>query len=228
MSRRTLEETRELLLQTGATMLADEGVPVTLDAITIIDVCRAAGLKTAGSGYKIWDTQEAFRDDLLHELLVRRSAGIDTINTLEALFDTDARADSLDALFRAAAVLNAEQLAETYSTYLAIWLARRSSPELAATAADAEAVWLSALTTFVGAVVDRFDLELIAPFDLATMAVTLSALAEGLEIRRRVTPELVPDELAGPAGTPQADSEPWTPLAIGFKAVFDTFTRPRR
>lgn len=223
--RRSLDETRALLLSAGAALLAERGVSVTLDRISLIDVCRRAGLKTAGSAYKIWPNQDAYRSELLHELVVASSATFTTKNQVDGLFSGD-RQPSFDELIRVVAADNAELNKTIYPTYLVVWLAQRTDAELAATFADAEDAWLEALVALFTAVVDAYDLEFVEPFDATILGVTLSALVEGLTIRRRATPEFVPESLPLPTGAGGADQE-WAPFAIGVKAIFDAYTRPR-
>ncbi len=225
--RRSLDETRALLLSAGAALLAERGVSVTLDRISLIDVCRRAGLKTAGSAYKIWPNQDAYRSELLHELVVASSASFATKGQVDGVLGGDGHLPPLDELIRVVAADNAELNQTIYPTYLVVWLAQRTDAELAATFADAEDAWLEALVALFTAVVDAYDLEFVEPFDATILGVTLSALVEGLTIRRRATPEFVPESLPLPTGAGGADQE-WAPFAIGVKAIFDAYTRPRR
>jgi len=215
-----------LLLEAGAALLAERGVSVTLDRISLIDVCRRAGLKTAGSGYKIWPNQDAYRAELLHELVVGSSASFATKDQVDGVFGGE-RIPPLDELIRVVAADNAALNRTIYPTYLVVWLAQRTDAELAATFAEAEDAWLDALVALFTAVVDAYDLEFVEPFDAAILGVTLSALVEGLTIRQRATPELVPESLPLPTGDRGAVQD-WTPFAIGVKAIFDAYTRPRR
>src|SRR5690606_15574146 len=78
--RRSLEETRLLLLETGGKMLLDSGLNVTLGDLDPLAVCNRAGLTSPGSVYKLWDTREAFRTDLIRHYFARR------LNTAENPF----------------------------------------------------------------------------------------------------------------------------------------------
>lgn len=224
--RRSLDETRALLLDAGTALLADDGVSVTLDRVALIDVCRRAGLSTAGSAYKIWPNQQAFRAELLQHLVVGSSATFATTDQVTDLLSDDGPLLCLDELIRIAAADNAETNQVIYPTYLVVWLARRTDAELAATFQASEEDWLDAIVSLFTQVVEAYDLEFVPPFDAAVLGVTLSALVEGLTIRRRATPEFVPDSLPLPTGENGSD-QPWTPFAIGVKAIFDAYTRPR-
>ncbi|HET8931538.1 MAG TPA: hypothetical protein VFN21_12835 [Acidimicrobiales bacterium] len=224
--RRALDETRSLLLDAGTALLAEDGVSVTLDRVTLIDVCRRAGLSTAGSAYKIWPNQQAFRAELLQHLVVRSSATFATTDQVTDLLSADGPPLCLDELIRVAAADNAEMNQRTYPTYLVVWLARRTDAELAATFEASEGDWLDAIVSLFTQIVEAYDLEFVPPFDAAVLGVTLSALVEGLTIRRRATPELVPDSLLLPTGE-NGSEQTWTPFAIGVRAIFDAYTRPR-
>ncbi len=214
-----------MLLEAGAALLAERGVSVTLDRISLIDVCRRAGLKTAGSAYKIWPNQDAYRAELLHALVVSSSASFAAKGQVDGILG-GGRRPSLDELIRVVAADNAELNRAIYPTYLVVWLAQRSDAELAATFADAEDAWLDTLVALFTAVVDAYDLEFVEPFDATILGVTLSALVEGLTIRQRTTPEFVAESLPLPTGA-DGTVEDWTPFAIGVKAIFDAYTRPR-
>lgn len=225
--RRSLSETRTLLLEAGATLLAEHGVPVTLDRITLIDVSRRAGLTTAGSAYKIWPNQDAYRAELLEHLVPRSTASFPTRAQVEGLFGPDGPGIPFDELLRlAATATDTEAQRGLYPMYLLVWLARFTDEAVAGAFADSEAAWFDELTAMVAQVMDAFDREFVPPFDLDVLTLTIAAFAEGLAIRGRATPDLVPEALDLPTGTDGSD-QPWPPLAIGFKALFDAYTRPR-
>ena len=224
--RRSLELTRRDLLDAGAALLAEQGMPVGLDQLSMMDVCRRAGLKTAGSAYKIWDTQEAFRNDLLHYLLVPTSATVATAARVDDLGALGPDSIAFDDLIRIAAETNMESIQGSYPTYVLVLLARLHRRDLATAAEGPESEWLAALVGLITKAMDAYDLSFVPPFDVEVLAVSLSALAEGLTIRKRVTPELVPDAVEISGGEDGA-KQSWSMLALGMKAIFDAFTCPR-
>ncbi len=228
--RRSLDETRELLLDTGVTMLLDSGVKVTLGAINLIDVCRAAGLTTAGSAYKIWATQEAYRVALLRHLLTEAVPTIEAIELLTAALEApDTDLPDLTELIRGVSAVSADGVIGHKSTpvYLALWLAALHDPVLAEELYAADDELLSAYATMYDALVTRYDHEWVPPFDGRLLAVSLSALVEGLDVRSRATPSIVSDPLVRPTGPDGADQE-WHLFACGVEAMIHAFTRPRR
>lgn len=224
--RRSLDETRTLLLDAGAELLFAHGMPVTLDQITLIEVCRRAGLSTAGSAYKIWPNQQAFRTALLHHLVVSTSATFATKDQLEAMLaGADGDVPPLLEVMRELGAANDATTQRPYTTYLVLWLAQQTDPDLATSFAESEDEWLTMLEAVFTLAADVYEFEFVPPFDAASIGVAVSALGEGLAIMRRATPELVPDALPLPTGQDGSD-QPWTLFALGLKALLDAFTRP--
>ena len=235
--RRSLDETRELLLDTGVTMLIDSGVKVTLGAINLMDVCRAAGLTTAGSAYKIWDTQEDYRTALLRHLLreaVPTTEAIDLVTAALEAPDTDL--PDITELIRSVAAVSAQGAIGDKSSpvYLALWLAAHHDPVLADELDTADRELIDAYAAMYDALLARYDREWRPPFTSRLLAVSLSALVEGLDLRSRAVPSLVNDPLMratggtdGTNGTNGTDQE-WHLFACGVEALFHAFTRPCR
>ncbi len=63
MLRRSAAETRQLLIDTGVTMLHERGITAGVTHIRLQDVLRRAGL-TTGAAYRLWSDQEAFHRDV--------------------------------------------------------------------------------------------------------------------------------------------------------------------
>lgn len=227
--RRSLDETRELLLDTGVTMLFDSGVKVTLGAINLMDVCRAAGLSTAGSAYKIWETQEDYRVALMRHLLREAVPTTEAIEMMTAVLETpDTDLPELTELIRGISAVSAQGTIADKSSpvYLALWLAAEHDPVLAAELYTADHELIDAFAAMYDALVARYDHEWVPPFDSHLLAVSLSALVEGLDLRSRATPSLVSDPLLRPTG-PDGAAEEWHLFACGVEALIHTFTRPR-
>jgi AcrR family transcriptional regulator len=224
--RRSLAETRAVLLDAGAALLVEKGVPVTLDRVTMIDVCRRAGLSTAGSAYKIWPNQQAFRADVLRHLVAQSASTFPASAHVAELLGAGDDLPDLYELLRIACAANTKAIRELYPMYLLVWLAQHTDDALRVSFAASEADWFEALEAMFTGILELYDYEFVPPFDAETFTLTLSALSEGLAIRHRATPELVPDEVLLPTGRDGA-LQAWTPLAIGIKAVFEAYTRPR-
>ncbi|HET8930002.1 MAG TPA: hypothetical protein VFN21_05030 [Acidimicrobiales bacterium] len=227
--RRSLDETHDLLLDTGVRLLLDSGVNVTLGAISLMDVCRAAGLTTAGSAYKIWETQEDYRVALMRHLLREAVPGTEAIELLTAVLEApDTDLPDLTELIRSVAAANAtDSIAnEASPVYLALWLAAQHDPVLADELYTADVELIDAYGAMYDALVTRYDHDWVPPFNGRLLAVSLSALVEGLDLRSRATPALVNEPLVRPTGPDGADEE-WHLFACGVEALIHTFTRPR-
>lgn len=228
--RRSLDETRELLLDTGVEILIDSGVNVTLGAINLMDVCRAAGLTTAGSAYKIWATQEDYRVALMRHLLRTAVPGTEAIELMTATLEApDVELPEFTELIRTVAAANARDNIANQAAplYLALWLSALHDPVLADDLYTVDRELLDAYGAMYEALAVRYGLEWVPPFDGRLLAVSLSALIEGLDLRSRATPSLVGDPLVRPTGPDGTDQE-WHLFACGVEALVGAFTRPRR
>lgn len=61
--RRTKEQTREHLLDTGGQLLTTRGPSLPVQHVRLVEALKAAGL-TVGAAYRIWDRQEDYHRDL--------------------------------------------------------------------------------------------------------------------------------------------------------------------
>lgn len=226
-TRRSLSETRDLLLDIGARMLVDDGIRVTIGHISLIDVCREAGLKTAGSGYKIWPNQEDFRVDLLRHLLETPDLRTDTLEHLGDDIVREADHASFVEVVRSVSAASARANIENegYVVYISLWLASRFDDDLLGRLRASDTDLLHDYAAIYDATVRYFGREWIPPFNADLLAVALSALVEGLSIRARSTPELVPTDLPRPTG-PGGSEQPWHLFSCGALALFEAFTRP--
>lgn len=231
-TRRTLDQTRELLLDTGASMLIESGIDVSLANVSMIDVCRDAGLSTAGSAYKIWPNQDQFRADLLTHLIERTTPDPGTIDRLAA-FVHAAPADmsTLSELIRTTAV-NPDPWAAGaagYDVFCALLLAAQHDPNLAARLHANDVAALDSLTELYEAIADAYDLEWVPPYNAAILAVSLSALVEGISARSKVLPELTDTVVmctAPTTGDATGESLPWTIYGLSARVIVEAFTRP--
>lgn len=224
--RRSLDESRDLLLQAGLELLAQRGIEVGLDDVKMIDVCRAAGLKTAGSAYKIWPTQDAFRADLFAYLIEHSTASFSTIDQSNTEITADARPPDLRELIRRQAAANAALNRVSYPRYVVLWLVARSDKLLDESFLKVDSEWLHALGEFFAGVFEAYELELVAPYTPELFATAVAGLVEGFTIRERTTPELVPDAVQRPTG-PDGELRDWTLYGCAVEALFTAFTRPR-
>jgi hypothetical protein len=228
--RRSLDETRELLLDTGVSMLLESGVNVTLGAINLMDVCRAAGLTTAGSAYKIWETQEAYRTALMRHLLREAVPTTEAIDLLTATLEApDSELPDLTESIRTVAAVSARGTTadKASSVHLALWLAAQHDPVLAEELDAADQRLIDASAAMFDALIARYGHEWVPPFTSRLLAVSLAALIEGLDLRARAVPALVSEPLVRPTGGSDGTDQEWHLFACGVEALIHAFTRPR-
>jgi hypothetical protein len=226
--RRTLDETRALLLDVGVQLLVETGVEVNANRISLIDVCREAGLKTSGSAYKIWPNQEQFRIDLMRRLLGAVTVRPDTIDLIAESISADSPLPAPSEFLRTIANENATTDMERrdFDLYIGVWLAAINDPELARALTDSDIDIAASYSRLYDSVMDAYDLEWVPPFDATLFAITVGALAEGFSICSRHAPERVPTALMRPTG-PNGEDQPWHLYACGVQAIVDAFTRPK-
>ncbi len=227
-ARPRLADTREKILAAAAQLLADQGIPVTIAKVTLIDACRRAGLKTAGSGYKIWETQDEFRADLLRHLIDQTTESTPTLDTVTSMLDGD-DPPSFTELIRLVSSANfvANAMSQTHQLYYALWLAAGQDPDAARELAASDAEWLDSFARVYELAAEVYDREFVPPFDASLLATTLAALADGLVMRTWSHPDRVPAALPRPTG-PEGEIQRWHLYACGVDAIVAAFTRPRR
>ena len=105
-----------------------------------------------------------------------------------ALEAPDTDLPDLTELIRSVSAVSAEGIIGDKSSpvYLALWLAALHDPVLAEELYTADDELLDAYATMYEALVKRYDHEWVAPFDGRLLAVTLSALVEGLGLDPRI------------------------------------------
>ena len=224
--RRSLDQTRTFLLDNGVELLLAKGVEATVGSIPLIDVCRHAGLTTAGSAYKIWATQDDFRTDLLRHALAIPTNARKTVEPLICAI-VDGKADTIRELNRIASAHNAtlNMSSEHYRLFVALWCAAGSEPVLAQNIQESDASLLRDFTVIYENLIAGYGRVWNPPFNAALLATTLSALLEGLTIRARYAPDRVPADLIRPTG-PDGSDQTWHLFACAAEAILELFTSP--
>ncbi|MBS1846827.1 MAG: hypothetical protein JST73_00980 [Actinobacteria bacterium] len=227
MSRRNLEETRTLLLDTGVDMLVGSGTDVTIGKLDLTEVSTRAGMASAGSAYKIWPDQDAYRRDLLRHFL-DRSFNIGSEDFFADMVDFEpTTAPTLDALIRSFDDRTPEERATesaNFAAYVALWLAALHDDDLATSLETGDSVSLNWFTELYAAATVGYGLEFIPPLTPLLFAIVANAAVEGFDIHRAVHPAVAQRELTidDDDGNPRT----WTLLSCTLRALVDAFTRP--
>ncbi len=228
MARRTLEETRELILEAGAGLLAETGFTISTGELSLIDACRRAGLSTAGSGYKIWPTQQEFRVDVLRHAL---SVGNDEMLDFEELASPgpDGEMPSLVELIRRVGQASADQTIGTdaFAQFMAVTSAARSDPELQQLVDHDHDVTAKRMVAMYDALLVFYELEMVPPYDVTALMAALEALVNGFAMHPGWLANHGYDRIERLTG-PDGETQPWHLLACASQAIVEGFTRPRQ
>lgn len=228
VARRSLDETRTLILDAGMELLSEAGYSLQGTDVLLIDACRRAGLSTAGSGYKIWPTQRDFRVDLMrHVLYVANTTLLNTDRMVEAI-GRAGEDPSLSTLIRVAATDNAEATigAPEYFRNHAVWLAAKSDAELRERFVEAQRVQLGMLAELYEGLLAIYDREMVPPFTVDIMTLAIASEVDGLASWCSYVDDVGVGDIVRPTG-PDGGDEQWHLLGCVVEAIVEAFTRPR-
>lgn len=220
--------TREALLAAATEMLLETPADP-IGSLRPLEVARRARPpRSNGAFYNIWPTRQSFAQDLLRHILsadrVRtrrptRDAGLDGVRQ---------RSFSLTRTVHALADLNFGGLRDDPGLRLkqALWSRHTVDPQVCELIARLYADGTATLAPTYLAVIERGGRRMRPPYTVEELAVTLTALAEGLHLRRSVQPEAVPDDL-GPGAVPaDADGDAWSLFAATAHLIVHGMTEP--
>lgn len=225
--RRSLDETRQRILDAGSAMLAEAGYSLKSANITLIDACRRAGLGTAGSGYKIWGTQNEFREDLMrHALAMEDTREEASQRLLEAIAELGPDPD-LTSIIRVAALENAEAVIGTnwFARMIALWLTAATDDEMRTAQIATQSKLLESLReTFVD-VLEAYGREMRSPFTAEMLTLAIAAEMNGIAYYCAYANDKTVSEVERPTG-PDGALEHWHLIGCVVDALVESFTQP--
>lgn len=226
--RRSLDETRTLILDAGVELLAEAGYAIESADLTLIDACRRAGLGTAGSGYKIWPTQQAFRTDVLRHMLVQGGNSMFRTDRLIAAFEASAGDLDKTSLLRVTSNENASATigSAEFARYVAVWNAAGNDAQLRDDLVATQRDQFAELAELYRALLDLFDREMVPPYTVELMLRAMTSQAEGMAMSFAYDDRLGVNDIQRPTG-PDGELERWHLYGCVVEAIVDTFTRPR-
>lgn len=225
MTKRTTDETRQLLLDTGMQLLHARGAYVGVTHIRLSDVVDAAHL-TTGAAYRIWENQDCFHRELAVAAVRLRSAGsVDgTVASIRAAVDAHA---PLGEVIRLAAPANLHRYPDdvAYLTSLILRTTSRVDPDLLLASVERHRDAMAGFGQLYQAMLDVYGRRMRPAFSVEHMTAALAALSEGFAMQTMSGvehPEIHRCDV-GP-GIGQA----WTLFGCAAEAIVEHFTEPVR
>ena len=223
MSRRTKDQTRDLLLHHGLRALHHRGVHVGVTHVRLADVAADAEL-TTGAAYRCWPNQDAFHRDLAVAAVEWRDEATiaRTMENIAGLIDSGA---PLAEVLRVGAEANLHSYPEDQPFFIAVIL--RSCATADGNLAEAALERLDSATASFAALYEvllaHYGRRMRGPLSVEDLALALAALSEGFALQtmagtdhRRVRRT----DLEAGVGTD------WTLFGCAVEALVETFTEP--
>lgn len=224
--RRSLDETRRRILDAAAEMVSEAGYSLRSADISLIDACRRAGLGTAGSGYKIWATQDDFQRDLVrHALLMETERDEAAGRLVEAIAELGPD-PSLSDLIRVAGNENAAAVvgASWFARLIALWLAAATDSVMRQEQIESQRKLLASLGETFGELLAAFGREFRPPFTIEMLTLAIAAEMNGIGCYCAYEEDdgaTVVDRPTGPGG----QLERWHLVSCVVEALVEAFTR---
>ena len=183
VKRRSAEQTRELLIDLGITMLHERGAAAGVTHVKLADVVDRAGL-TTGAAYRLWDDQPAFHRDLAIAA-VRWRDRTSTENTLRHIEEVLRMGGPWQELVRRGAEANLHQFPDdiAFLTTLALRASAHGNPELVAASHDRHLASMEAYGELYEAMLTTYQRCFKPCFTLDHLCAALAALAEGFGVQ---------------------------------------------
>lgn len=188
MPRRSGEETKALLLQTGMEMLLDRGVSAGVGHIRLQEVVRRAQL-TTGAAYRLWADQDEFHRDLAVAVTRwRYDAPIaETSRILETVYDPQS---SLDEVIRLAAEAHIRSISgdaspssRLFLITLALRASARSGADLGVASVDRHLESVATFAEIYALLMTAHGYRMRPPLTVFDFTVAIAALGEGFAVQ---------------------------------------------
>jgi hypothetical protein len=241
--RQTREELRALLLETGRTILREQGLSSGAEALTFKTVFdrveqEAAIRVTNGSVIgRVWENQAEFQADVLatiahddhHEQIdLGLGAARSMLNDVD-LSTPASRQDALREVCRLVGELNAQVVRNSrdWPLWVGVWALAASGQPLDCHK-KIESALLAGFEGFTERIVDAYaamadylGFRPRSPFTLLQFAIAADSLGQGYGLRDRIDGSIV-DSIALPTG-PGGVTQQWTLLAVAFEGLVQRF-----
>ena len=223
MTRRTTEDTRQLLLDVALKALHERGVHVAVTHVRLSDVATEAGL-TTGAAYRCWPNQETFHRDLAVAAVHWRDHGsiANTVDRIRTLVNDRA---PLAEVLRVGAAANIYRYPDDAPFLISVAL-RTCAPadsELGAAARERLASSIENFSSLYDALLHWYGRRMRSPFTIDDLALTLAALSEGFTIQSMAgTSHATVDR----DDTAEGVGREWTLLGCAVESIVERYTEP--
>ena len=242
-TRHSRDELRELLLETGRTMLKEEGLSSGAEALTFkrvfdrIEQDTGTRLTNASVIRRVWDSQSDFQTEVLVAVAKGQSgAEIDIAEAALApivasirLTTLESREQALRDLCRLGGALNAQAVRESknWPLLIGVW-ALAATGESTESRKEIESALISGFDGFsarieaiYGAMVAFLGLRLREQFTLRDFVIAEDSLSQGYGLRDRLD-DKVRKIIVRPTG-PNGEEQEWTIFAVALEGLIRQF-----
>ena len=221
--RRTLDETRSLLLDTGVRQLHERGLFVAVTHVRLADVAKAADL-TTGAAYRVWERQEDFHRDLAVAAIRHRH--IESIHgTVQSIFRAVDQNAPLAEVLRIGSVAHMYLNSPTDPFLIALSLRTLSGavPALAEASQTRHRESMAAFEVLYETLLARYGRQVRAPFEISALSHALAALTEGFAMQSMTGIDHLMYELDDRG---EGVGVEWSLLGVAVEALVERLTEP--
>ena len=226
--RRTLDETRVLILDASVELLAESAYAMSPAALSLVDACRRAGLSTVGSAYKIWPTQQLFRTDVVRHLLDTDTNAMFKDDSLVDVISQAGEAPSLSTLLRIVTNENAESTigSPEFSRAVVVWCAAASDRIFEELFVAERRQRSERLVEMYGLLLEIYGLEMAPPYTISMLVTSIQSLLTGMSLTGRYDTSIDFGPVERPTG-PDGALEQWHLFGCATEAVVNGLTRSK-
>lgn len=223
VTRRSIDETRRLLLDVGLRSLYERGISIGVTHVKLGDVAIAAGL-TTGAAYRCWESQEAFHHDLAVAAVGWRDRH-SIASTVDGIKDLVERHASWREVVRAGAAANLRSFPtdQSFITSIALRVCAQFDEALVSAGKKRLDSAFANFSSLYGGLFEFYGRRVRPPFTIEHFTMTIAALSEGFVLQglSGIEHPVVEREITEPGvGTA------WTLLGSAVEAIVEAFTDP--
>lgn len=207
-------------------MLLRQGIPVTIGNIRLVDVAKNIG-RTTGASYNIWPAQEDFHRELAIQITEQSDwveSGFSTVE-IDAMVASKA---SLTDVIRVTAnqYLQAVASGREFLTFVHFWSVSLDDPPVRAAIRKGYEGFQQKLNVSYELLLATYELEMVEPFTVDDLTVTMAAVTEGFLLRYSVDPDRVRTDLHRPDRPEAPDG--WSLYGCALEQTITAMTRPAK